>query len=331
MGEQPDSSPQGIFDRIWTDLNETYALFEERGIDWNEVYNIYSPRISPEMSDYSLFRVCADMLGALNDPHVGIITPFGQSDFYHFGDMDYEDFIWKSREAFDLGVVQSYMDGDFIIAGDRGFFYGKFKDKPNAGYLFISNFFEYKVNLDIIPDWVKEIDDVIEYLKDTDVLILDLRGSLGGLGSNMDYIASRFASEQKNYIQFCAKNGPGPADFSDPITWSIKPAGNRYTKPIILLTNGDTISASEWFVMALCTQRHVTHVGTPTWGAFSARIIRPLINGWEYSISVLKVTDMNGKCYEGIGISPNEEHIVYNWEEIYYSKDPQLEYALEIF
>jgi C-terminal processing protease CtpA/Prc len=84
--------------------------------------------------------------------------------------------------------------------------------------------------------------------------------------------------------------------------------------------------------MALKTQSHVTHVGTTTCGAFSARVIRPLINGWEYSISVLKVTDMAGKCYEGIGISPNKEHIVKNdWEELRRNRDAQIEYALSLF
>jgi C-terminal processing protease CtpA/Prc len=92
------------------------------------------------------------------------------------------------------------------------------------------------------------------------------------------------------------------------------------------------MSASEWFVMALRTQDHVTHVGTRTSGAFSARVIRPLINGWEYSVSIQKVTDMDGKCYEGTGISPNKEHIVENiWEEIYHGRDAQLDYALSVF
>jgi C-terminal processing protease CtpA/Prc len=56
--------------------------------------------------------------------------------------------------------------------------------------------------------------------------------------------------------------------------------------------------------MALQTQHHVTHVGTTTFGAFSPRITRPMINGWFYSISVDRVTDMDGVCHEGIGIIP---------------------------
>jgi hypothetical protein len=46
----------------------------------------------------------------------------------------------------------------------------------------------------------------------------------------------------------------------------------------------------------------------------------------------MKVTDMAGKSYEVIGISPNEEHIVENDpEEISHYRDAQLEYALSLF
>jgi len=62
LGPDPDNNPRGIFDRIWTDFDETYALMDVKGINWNDVYNKYSPRISSDMNDRQLFEVCADML-----------------------------------------------------------------------------------------------------------------------------------------------------------------------------------------------------------------------------------------------------------------------------
>jgi hypothetical protein len=50
-----------------------------------------------------------------------------------------------------------------------------------------------------------------------------------------------------------------------------------------------------------------------------------MINGWFYSISPERVTDMNGKYYEGIGISPDKNHIIVNT-----TGDEQLQYALEL-
>jgi C-terminal processing protease CtpA/Prc len=88
----------------------------------------------------------------------------------------------------------------------------------------------------------------------------------------------------------------------------IIPAGTRYTKPILLLTNKNSVSAAEHFTLALRTQEeHVTHAGITTCGAFSPREERPMINGWYYSISGWKVTGMDETIYEGIGIIPSVE------------------------
>jgi C-terminal processing protease CtpA/Prc len=86
----------------------------------------------------------------------------------------------------------------------------------------------------------------------------------------------------------------------------------------------------EWLTLALRTQDHITHAGGTTNGAFSLSLERSLINGWIYSVSVQKVTDVNGICYEGIGITP--EYAVTNTEEeIAANKDAQLEYARDLF
>jgi hypothetical protein len=173
------------------------------------------------MGDFDLFRVCSNMLNDMKDPHVGIIAPFGYSEFLKYKDLDYEEFAYGSMEPFNISVACTYLTDKYTVAGDGSFLYGTFKVNPDVGYLFINDFYEYKLGFDIIPDWVKEIDGIIKKLMDTDMLVLDIRGSWGGLGSNMDYIASRFAATQEDYIQFCTKNGPGHNDFSTPITWSI--------------------------------------------------------------------------------------------------------------
>jgi C-terminal processing protease CtpA/Prc len=327
LGPNPDNSPRGIFDRIWTDFNETYALFDVRGIDWNEVYDEYSPKIYNSMSDYDLFRVCSQMLNILNDPHVTLLTPFGISDFYKYGNIDYLDLIDIRDPLFNIDAHEYLLDSVKSAAGGM-LMYGRFITNENVGYIYIAGFLNGSgAGIDLVQDWVKEIDNIIMSLQDTDSLVLDIRNNIGGAGSNMNYIASRFVSVQKNYIISCTKNGPAPNDFSAPVIWPVKPAGTRYTKPIVLITNEMTISAGEWFTAALRTQSHVTHTGKPTCGALSARTIRPLINGWKYSISVQKVTDMDGNSFEGKGISPNKEHIVDFPDQLEYARDLAVELA----
>jgi C-terminal processing protease CtpA/Prc len=137
----------------------------------------------------------------------------------------------------------------------------------------------------------------------------------------MEYIAARFAAKAEDYIKESVKNGPGHNDFSAPKTRIHKPAGTRYTRPIVLLTNGDSVSAAEWFTLALRTQGHVNHAGTATHGAFSGREERSLINGWIYRISPYRITDMSGNCYEGRGISPEKEIAGTDDEQMVYARD----------
>jgi hypothetical protein len=338
LGPDPENNPMAIFDRIWTDFDEKYALFDIRGIDWNEKRKIYSSKISPDMDDYELFNVCADMLNSLKDPHVFLTSSFNHSYFLNFPGMDFYDLYYRSEEPFSpfsLYLIRDeYLDNRGIDVGNGRIIYGRIKLVKSlrpVGYIYISDFLDFNFGLDIIPGWVKEIDGIIEYLSDTDLLVLDVRNNNGGLGSNVNYIASRFASAQEDYIKSCTKNGPGRGDFTDPITWTLKPAGTRYTKPVVLLTNKETVSAGEWFTLALKTQSHITHVGETTRGAFSARLVRPLVNGWEYTIAVQKILNMANVCLEGVGIVPDRE-IENTWDKIdgryFQAEDTQLEYAL---
>jgi hypothetical protein len=339
LGPDPDNNPTAIFDSIWTDFDKKYALFDVKGINWNETRKIYAPQISPNMSDYELFEVCGRMLNTLKDPHVFLATPFGHSYFLNYPGMDYYDLYYRDKEPFPPFAIdiirQFYLDDFGVVAGKGRFLYGRIRlDKSSMrpiGYIYISDFLDFNIGSDIIPDWAKEIDGIVKYIADTDLLILDIRNNNGGLGSNVNYIAGRFASVQKDYIKSSTKNGPGHNDFSAPMTWTLKPDGKRYTKSIVLLTNRETVSAGEWFAAALRTQSHVTQIGETTQGAFSARVVRPLINGWEYTIAVQKVLNMDNKCLEGIGIVPDIE-VENTWEKINRNaEDTQLEYALNFF
>jgi hypothetical protein len=322
LGPDPDNTPRGIFDRIWTDFDQNYALMEVKGIDWDGVYQTYSPRITSGMSEQELFAVCGDMLKTLNDSHVYLAAPFGYVNSGSFYDT-------ANADPFSLDVIKGYLQNQGSSAGDGMFLYGTFESYPRIGYIHIAGFAHGNVGMSQSQDWVQAIDGIVRSLEETDSLILDLRGNRGGLVSNVDYISGRFASAEKKYAEIRTKDGPGSADFSAPLYNSIKPAGIRYTKPIVLLTNKQTISGGEWFTLALRSQDHVIHTGGATNGAFSLSLERTLINGWRYSMSVQKVTDMNGICYEGTGIMPSAEHVRVNTaEEIAVGKDTQLEYAV---
>ena len=312
LGPEPDDSPKGIFETIWNDFDRNYALFEHKNINWNTVYDYFAPQVRQNMSENELFELCFNMLSVLNDAHVMLNTRnYGRTTSegpYSMVNGQIVQVTKPERDPYPFHdeIVSNYID---IFDSNYGFSYGKFKTVNAVGYIRISTFDGVEGVFMQAGDWTKEIDNILQRLEDnTDAIVLDVRNNGGGFPSNLDHIASRFVSTQKDYMEVQTKNGPGKDDFSPLMKRTIRPsAAKRYTKPIFLLTDNRTGSCAEWFTLALKTQDHVTHVGSATWGIMSMRIIRPLINGWDYSVSVQRTLDMNGVNHEGTGISPDIE------------------------
>jgi len=331
LSPDPDSSPIGIFNAIWNDFNESYPLFNHKGIDWDEQYRIFSLQIRQQvMNDSELFEVISNMLSVLNDRHVSLNTP---SRSYVSGCHDFGE-----GDSFSVNVLREhYLKNSKLSSG--GISYGTFKDNGSIGYIHIRSFAGSTTGLKV-DDLAMEIGGIVNSLKHTDALILDIRNNYGGSPKSLEYIASYFLSKKVNAGRSRTKNGPGRNDFSDWTTWAISPSGGSYAlpiaKPIALLTNRHSVSASEWFSGALRTQDHVTHIGRPTGGGISTKIFRYLINGWSYSISIQDVTDMDGNRYEAKGpgeyggIYPDfyiENHSHDLWSEP--STDSQIEFAID--
>jgi len=330
LGPEPDTGPSEVLKSLWNDFNNIHANLDYRmsaNLNYKSWYDVYyntqtgyALKIKPDMSEESLFEICADMLQELQDPHVGLFSP-------DYGTRTYNKGV---NEYFNIEKARSYLNGNG--AGNKNFAYGTFFSNPDIGYVYISEFLNEKIGT-VGQEIESAIDSILSSLEKTKALVLDVRNNRGGDIYVMEYIAARFTSESKDYCKVVNKKGPGPNDFSAPIIYTIKSikkaSDNRYgyTKPIVFLTNRNTVSMAEWFTMALRTQSHVTHIGTPTCGAFSPRKDRFMINGWVYSISPGRVTDMNGINYEGIGITPDEENIIANTTN---QTDNQLEEAVKI-
>ena len=339
LGPDPDDSPRGIFNTIWSDFNRTYALFEHKNVDWTAVYNEFDPLITNDLTQAQLFDAMEAMLSRLVDAHVGI-SGLDHGDYLtsdEKADMPWDHTDYNVINLFDFGLV-----GLNYVDLKEGFYnyslsYGRFRDNPNIGYIRILTFDLTEGIFMETGAWAKEIDNILLDLADTVGLVLDLRGNGGGFPSNTDHIQSRFAATTERYMSVRSKTGPGRNDFSTPMWRTISPAGTTYTKPIVMLTNSGSTSCTEMFVLALRTQDHVTHVGSNTTGALSVRIIRPLINGWDYSVSIQITEDLDGKCWErwgedpeDAGIPPEEIIPAPTWDDLFQNNiDSQLQGALD--
>ncbi len=317
LGPQIGTSNIEVFDDMWSEYNKKYALFDIKGINWQETYDVFRPQINNSMSDLELHNKLGEMLTHLNDSHVSLTSTLGTYESRPIIESDFE-----------LDIVKTYID-EFYTIGDKNLVYGKIN---SIGYLYIRTFAPESNQATTLLDWALKIDDIINYLENCPSVIIDVRGNGGGLPQTGFYIANRFADKKRAFQIIENKNGPDRTDFSDPRTYDIKPEGSKqYKGNVFLLTDTGTLSAAEGFTMAMKTLPNVTQVGVQTGGIFSLALARDTLNGWIYRISVQKITDMNGICYEGTGMFPsNEYYMEYDSEDKLNGIDTQLEFILNL-
>jgi len=299
-----DESYSAMFDALWRDYNETYALFDVRQVDWDASYNKYKPLIDNCNNDKEFFNICSQLLYELKDAHVYIKTPF---DSMNSGDVNTNPEVFSLKSTLENYITEVKKCGNEIIT------YGRVRSDTEIGYIHVCAFNYGQTEVSQNQNWASEIDIALEELKDTKAIILDIRGNRGGLTGNVSRISGRFCAEEKTYAISRTKNGPDKNDLGPEVELTIRKKGNwQYTKPVMLLTNAQTMSAGEEFTLALVSQPHVVHIGSPTCGVFSLSLERCLPNGWKYSVSVQYVTDGNGICHEGKGIAPASENLIRN-------------------
>ena len=320
LESDPDDTPRDNFNILWSEFDTYYALFEVKQINWDSLHDAYGSRITSTTTDRELFAIISSMLANLHDAHISLTTPFGTFN----ADTLYDD----SSGVFERGVVlYNYLRGDFATAGGERIFYGMLPD--DIGYLTIPSFAGAIEAPPGISNWAREIDTVLKKFQGARGIIIDIRGNDGGNSFNGAHIAGRFADTRRLYQISRSRNGPEHDDFGSEFERYLEPIGaTRFTGPVVLLTNNRTISAAEWFAMAMKELPNVTIIGDTTAGNLSGRMERELPNGWIYTVSVQKIVSPDGISYEGRGIPPDIPAVTTR-RDIATLRDPILERAME--
>jgi len=290
--DEMPNNPVSNFEYLWTDFDRNYGGFIVKNIDWDSLYSIYRPQVYNVMSDEEFYQVATGLLGHLNDNHVGLFPTNPDLEMYVSGILG----KYERCNDFKMSVIKTnYLIEQYIY--EYYIIYGKLPG--NIGYIHFQSFGDW------VSFYTKAMDEILNYLKDTKAMIVDIRMHEGGFDRESQYIAGRFASEKRLFMIVRLKDGPAHDDFTDPVYMYVEPeTGYYYTKPVVLLTNRFSVSAAETFTLAMNTLDNVTQIGDTTSGAFSDMIVKELPNGWGYSISIGQWNDKDDRNWEGIGIAP---------------------------
>jgi C-terminal processing protease CtpA/Prc len=320
------SEPESIFEYLWKDFDNRYALFSQKHVDWDLLYKVYRPKVTPQTSDDELFEIISSMLTHLNDLHVRLDSKNPLRSFRsgkshetvieRFGSIENYIRYFKQRP-----IDKKYIKTELQERHENIFAYAWLTD--DIGYFHFSKFYDVETSAEVV-------DEIITYFKDAKGLIIDVRRNGGGDDKVGKAIADRFADEKRLYMTIQEKNGSGHDDFTEPVEWYVEPDGPlQFTKPVILLTDFTSGSAAENFAFAMRVLPHAMIVGDFTAGCFADADAAKLPNGWYYSLSINLFKDHNGMCWEGIGVPP-DLRIINTQEDIKNKKDRVLEFAIDL-
>ena len=191
-------------------------------------------------------------------------------------------------------------------------------NQKNIGYVKLKSFNE---NSD--KQFIKEIKNY-EKQKKLIGYIIDLRNNPGGLLNQAITITDFFlekgeivSTKGRKIIEtrkFFAKTGDG-----------IK------GKPVIVLINEGSASASEIFAGALKDHKRAIILGENSYGKGSVQSIIPLRNGGGIRLTISKYYLPSGKSISEVGVSPDIIVKEENEFELDSDKDNQLAYAIKLF
>ena len=287
--EDYQDNPRGNFDALWSIIEEHYCFLDEKGLDWDGVYNQYAPKISDKMTREELFSVCADMLSLLKDGHTNLSSPW-ETSYYRKWWSDYP-------QNYDARIIEEYYF-NFNYRQVGALKYG-ILPQGNIGYICYPSF------ATVIGEG--NLDYILAYLATCDGLIIDIRDNGGGNMDMVDRIASRFITERITAGFMIHITGPGKNEFSEPFEYFIDPAPQgriMWDKPVAILTNRSTFSAANNFVSVMQYIPQVKIVGARTGGGSGMPFSSELPCGWSVRFSACSVLDARGNTTE-FGIDPS--------------------------
>ncbi len=184
----------------------------------------------------------------------------------------------------------------------------------NIGYIQITSF--------IGSTTPNEFLEALEKTKDTQGLILDLRGNTGGLLPNAVFIANLFLPEGSNIVSIVGRNGYKYNINAQDTEFGIK-------KPTVVLVDGNSASASEILSGALKDYNKAKLLGTKTYGKGMVQKIIPMPNETGLNLTIAKYLTPKGTDINKKGITPDIK-VEFSINDVKNNNDAQLQAAKNI-
>src|SRR4030042_946984 len=160
MEENVENTPLSIFEVLWKTLDERYAYFSLKSIDWDSLHDAYKPMIHDPMTLEELWEILSCMLCELQDGHMNLVDGKNWSSWWQCKNHQ------RYPDNFDFNLLRKYFFDNLKKEGPL--FYGI---TDSVGYIYYQSFTED------ISD--KNMDNVISFFEDLKGIIIDVRSNGG--------------------------------------------------------------------------------------------------------------------------------------------------------
>ncbi len=174
--------------------------------------------------------------------------------------------------------------------------FGKAEILPgNIGYINVTMF-------NPLPNSSDEIKGVMQLVRDTSALIIDLRKCRGGSADSLNFLLSYFFNPEASLTLLETYFRPQNQTFQS----QTMKTPFYYSKPIYVLISGFTFSGGEHFAFALKIHKRATLVGANTGGGAHPVAFISLDSGLLFKVPIGRTYDpKTNKDWEGIGVAPD--------------------------
>lgn len=193
--------------------------------------------------------------------------------------------LQRGEKKFDVTVTRDRID---LISVSSQIFE---KNDKRIGYIKITNFASNTFN-----QFQTELNELEK--NNIESLIIDVRDNLGGQLEVASQIASLFLTKDKIIYQLNTNGIIQPIYSTGPGT---------FQKPVTVLINGATASASEVLAIALQESANATVVGLPSYGKGTIQESYKLSTGATIKFTVQEWLSPSGNAINGIGVKPDIE------------------------
>ena len=291
MPDDTPSSATATFDYLWHQVDERYALFDVKNVDWQAMYDSLAPQVYDGMADDSLFAVLRKLLNSLNDGHVDL---WGNNDVASSEDVVLQRY---GNGNFNLNVVAlTYLRPDHHTTG--GMSYNTIAD-GEVLYVRYGSFSNSATT--------SQLEAVLKRYPDIKGMVFDIRQNGGGVIQNEWNLMTLLPDEGQLLYSTQLKAGPAHDDFSMPQAVYAPSNGSHtpFSKPFVLLTDRGCYSAASSFALCIKRYSNVTVMGDTTAGGLSIPAGGALPNGWYYRFGVSRTIAADGINYEN-GVPPDQ-------------------------